>query len=106
MNKEQKEFDQAMDAYYEQLENMHRENEQLLKKHCIDLESEKYYDLFDGAEIGVIKEAQKPLGDPDPDIKGVWVDQWQNGGYTGDSYAGDIYIKINKSLYLKIPYEM
>lgn len=48
------------------------------------------------------------LEDEYPLIKGCWVDQWCNGGYVGDNFAGDIYIKLpNKKLrerYLKIPY--
>ncbi len=44
------------------------------------------------------------------EIQGVWVDQWRNGGYTGDDYAGDVYVKIKrknkKDKYLRIPYSM
>ena len=43
-----------------------------------------------------------------PLLGGVWVDQWRNGGYTGDDFAGDLYVKIErenkKEKYLKIPY--
>ncbi|OJX63101.1 hypothetical protein [Dysgonomonas sp. 37-18] len=44
------------------------------------------------------------------EIQGVWVDQWCNGGYSGDEFAGDVYVKIKrqnkKDKYLKIPYSM
>ena len=44
------------------------------------------------------------------EIQGGWVDQWRNGGYTGDDYAGDVYVKIKrknkKDKYLRIPYSM
>ncbi len=44
------------------------------------------------------------------EIRGVWVDQWRNGGYTGDDFAGDVYVKIKRNnkrdKYLKIPYSM
>lgn len=44
------------------------------------------------------------------EIRGVWVDQWRNGGYTGDDFAGDVYVKIKRKnkidRYLKIPYSM
>lgn len=43
-------------------------------------------------------------------IPGVWVDQWRNGGYTGDDFAGDVYVKITRpnktDKYLKLPYQM
>lgn len=57
----------------------------------------------------------KPKGDYQKEywhkeIRGVWVDQWRNGGYTGDDFAGDVYVKIKrknkKDKYLKIPYSM
>lgn len=35
----------------------------------------------------------------------IHVDQWQNGGMTGDDFAGDIYANVN-GRWLKIPYEM
>lgn len=34
-----------------------------------------------------------------------WCDQWRNGGYTGDDYAGHIYIKIFPFVYLKFRYQ-
>lgn len=35
-----------------------------------------------------------------------YVHQWRNGGYSGDDYAGDIYIEINPGLYFRMTYEM
>lgn len=37
-------------------------------------------------------------------IKGVWVDQWCNGGYSGDDFAGDIYVKLKENKFLKMGY--
>lgn len=37
---------------------------------------------------------------------GLWVDQYCNGGYSGDDFAGWIYIKISKKQYLKFHYSM
>ena len=57
----------------------------------------------------------KPKGDYQKEywheeISGIWVDQWRNGGYTGDDFAGDVYVKIKRNnkidKYLKIPYSM
>ena len=39
-------------------------------------------------------------------IKEIWVDQYCNGGYGGDDFAGWIHIKINKTEYLKFHYSM
>lgn len=36
----------------------------------------------------------------------VWVNQYCNGGYVGDDYAGWIWIKINAIEYLKFHYSM
>lgn len=36
----------------------------------------------------------------------VYVNQTTDGGYTGDSFAGHIYIPITKKLYLKSYYSM
>ena len=45
-----------------------------------------------------------------PLFKGVWVDQWCNGGYFGDDYQGHVYIKIErpnkKDKYIQIQYSM
>lgn len=59
--------------------------------------------------VGPWKIVKKPKGGyQDEDygtiIKGWWVDQWRNGGYEGDDFAGDIYIKLKKDKYLKIYY--
>lgn len=37
-------------------------------------------------------------------IPGYWVDQWCNGGFTGDDFAGDIYIQLKENLYLRAGY--
>jgi len=36
----------------------------------------------------------------------ILVDQYVNGGYLGDDYAGWVYIPINNGLYLKSHYNM
>lgn len=44
------------------------------------------------------------------EIRGVWVDQYVNGGMEGDSFEGYVYVKIKRKgkndRYLKIPYSM
>jgi hypothetical protein len=39
-------------------------------------------------------------------LKEAWVDQYCNGGYNGDDFAGFVSIKINKNEYLKFHYSM
>lgn len=41
-----------------------------------------------------------------PAIKWEWVDQYENGGYSGDSYSGYIYIELKPNRYLKLNYSM
>lgn len=35
----------------------------------------------------------------------VWVNQTRNGGYTGDDFAGDIYVKLNDKEWLTWGYD-
>jgi len=39
-------------------------------------------------------------------IKGMWVDQYCNGGFTGDTFAGYCYIELKPNRYLKFHYSM
>lgn len=39
-------------------------------------------------------------------IKGYWVNQTTNGGYSGDEFAGSISIKISEGEYLTFNYSM
>lgn len=41
-----------------------------------------------------------------PAIKCEWIDQYENGGYSGDSYAGYIYLQIKADRFLKLHYSM
>ena len=50
---------------------------------------------------------ESPNGEYQDESYGVFqnihVDQWQNGGYSGDDFAGDIYAQVGDR-WLKIPY--
>jgi len=39
-------------------------------------------------------------------LDGYWVNQTVNGGFVGDEYAGDIYIKIDENEYFTYFYRM
>lgn len=75
-----------------------------------------YNDLLD-----VIKESEgvqgkvefvnNPIGNyQDEDesalIKGIWVNQTTNGGYTGDTFAGSVCVQLKPNKYLKFYYSM
>lgn len=40
------------------------------------------------------------------EIPGSWVDQYVNGGYTGDTYQGFCYVELKPEKYLKWHYSM
>lgn len=50
-------------------------------------------------EDGNIKEVENSLGR-------YWIDERENGGYSGDSYSGFVYIQISRLDYLKFSYSM
>lgn len=35
----------------------------------------------------------------------IYIDQWRNGGYIGDDFAGDIYIPLPDGKFLKAMYQ-
>lgn len=59
----------------------------------------------------IVDKPQGTVQEPDmeddvmPPHKKEWVSQTTKGGYTGDDFAGDIYIELAKDNFLKIPYE-
>lgn len=55
---------------------------------------------------GGFKIVDEPKGNKQEEEKGmfVYVDQWQNGDYSGDDFAGDCYFKLNNGKYLKWGY--
>lgn len=56
---------------------------------------------------GTIKIVSKPKGDfqdSNNSLLKVWVNQTTNGGYTGDDFAGDVYVKLKNRCYLKWGY--
>ena len=59
---------------------------------------------------------RKPLGDKqEEDYFPLWlhiffpivyIDQWRDGGYSGDDFAGDMYFRLFPFCWLKFSYEM
>ena len=117
------EFKKAMADYDEfcvkEAEETENHNRQILEEIAL-YKSADFIEAIDDickedCACGKFELVGKPEGsyqkeDWHPEIQGLWVNQWCNGGYCGDDYEGDLYIKIthptNDSKYLKIPYSM
>lgn len=39
-------------------------------------------------------------------IKDYWIDQYENGGITGDNYAGYVYVKLKDGKYFRFHYSI
>ena len=64
-------------------------------------------DFTDQFKITTIEPNEKFKQSEESDLlKEVWVDQYCNGGYVGDDFAGWVHIKINDTEYLKFHYSM
>jgi hypothetical protein len=113
---EQKQRD---DVYASLLEHDKKENEKRVK--CLEyvkskvekplydeiLEYIEECDFTDRFEITKSKPDIKTKQTEDFEhLKEVFVDQYCNGGYVGDDFAGWVYIEINKDEYLKFHYSM
>lgn len=59
---------------------------------------------------GVAEFVSQPVGNYQEEgydnIPGIWVNQTTNGGYTGDTFAGTVCVKINEEKYFKFHYSM
>lgn len=105
------EYGKWQDEYYG---NIQRVNNRIIKaiKSVKGKKFEKnFIDLVTELEIGgnFWSFTGEPCGSPQNEsyglIKQFWVDQWRDGGYTGDDFAGDIYIKLKDKKFLKMGYE-
>lgn len=112
-----KEFSNAMHEYAEfekkEYENSQRINQRLLKA-IQSVKGERFVNdlkdyLEDSADVigpwEIVRETKGNYQEEDYNsLKGLWVDQWRNGGYEGDDFAGHIYIELKKDRYLKMYY--
>jgi hypothetical protein len=113
---EQKQWE---DAYAPLLEHDRKENEKRFK--CLEYVKSKVEKPLYDEILEYIKECeftdQFEISKNTPDIKTkqsedfeylkeVFVDQYCNGGYVGDDFAGWVNIKIDKDEYLKFHYSM
>ncbi len=80
------------------------------------LKGKDFYDdlmllLEDSESVAGFSIVNIPVGDYQEEddydhIKGCWVDQQVNGGYTGDEYSGDCCVEIETGRYFKFHYSM
>lgn len=124
---EQEEYNKIMDAHFAEINawynDVDRKNQRLLKA-LKSVKGEKFHDEF----LELLNESEHGGMLTDPTIKIVridkielkeyecvkgeyksfkfYVNQYVNGGYTGDNYAGNIYVPIKKDKYLEFHYEM
>ena len=116
--KEQKQFDDAyapLIAYDNEQQELKEKCLKFVKDHVSDgiyydtLDYVKDCDSTDQFEITEEKPKDEDVEDLSDDfdfLKNVWVDQYCNGGYVGDDFAGWVFIKITNIKYLKFHYSM
>ena len=111
-------WDKAVNQYMEDLENRDaewaRKNTRIMNAIEETLGKQYRQDVFDcimeSEGFGLYELVECPNWDKQMEDWGVfdhiYVDQWQNGGMSGDDFAGDVCIPLKKDLYLKIHYQM
>ena len=96
-------FEEKNKAYLEQIEQIRSKEYREAVELCLE-EAEASGEL---SFIDIICLNPKHRQEEDWDyFDHVYVDQQTNGGYTGDSFAGYIWIPITKKLYLKSYYSI
>lgn len=103
--------EQIMNEVYASLDKHHSEIQESIKAILAQLPKragDDFEELLDGSDVtGKVEIVDAPKGTNQKEKYGVFkevhVDQWCNGGYTGDNFEGDIYAKC-KLGWLKIPY--
>jgi hypothetical protein len=115
---EQKQFDEAyapLIAYENEQQALKEKHLKFVKDYVVDgtyndiLEYIKDCDSTSKFEITEEKPKDEDIEDLSDDfdyLKTVWVDQYCNGGYIGDDFAGWVFIKITDIKYLKFHYSM
>jgi hypothetical protein len=106
-------------AVQEADDEQRRRNQRLLNA-VKSIKGEPFYKdiqvLFDSLEVGggfvqmplliTRKKGGEYTRESCGEIKGYWIDQFVNGGMTGDSYEGYVYVKIKKDRYIQAYYSM
>lgn len=67
-----------------------------------------YEEIIDDGTIGTIFNIEKkPKGKKENNkLLEIWINETTSGGYSGDDFEGDVYIKINNNEYLTFSYRI
>lgn len=68
---------------------------------------EELYEIVDkpiGEEMDTNEEFEEIPQQYQTFLTKYYVDQWQNGGYSGDDYAGDLYYPLPDGKFMKVYY--
>ena len=114
----QEEYNKIMDDFYQSMKKLEVEeaawNNRILKA-IKSIKGEEFLknllELAEESEVcGKFDIVKVPKGDYQEEdwgtINGLWVDQYRNGGCTGDEFAGNIYVELKKGKYLEMNYSM
>jgi len=105
------EFCRVMKEYDDNIANKNNKVFEEIKK----LVSDKYLKdvkdcLYQSECEGIYELVEKPNIEPQEEdwdsFDHILVDQYRNGGYVGDDFAGYIYIPVKDNTYLKAHYSM
>ncbi len=116
---EKRQFAEAMDGIQKAAIEVQESNARILRA-IKSVKGDEFYkdlsDLMEVNEVGggmfphpdqIVREKVGELVKEDfGSIQQYWVDQYENGGMEGDSYAGYIYVEIKPGKYFKTHYSM
>lgn len=107
---------QGMQDYYDELAKIHQEEVKVLDNLKNIITNDFYDDVMDYLDFcdctsqyeitnEIPNDKCKQKEDYD-NIPFAWVDQYCNGGYVGDDFAGWVWIKLNDEQFFKFHYSM
>ena len=114
---QQRQYDEAMESLIAYDNEQHEKKMKILDQIKESVSKELYDDI-----LHVIEESDQTdrfeITEEAPDkkhyqketeteeLEGIYVNQYQNGGYEGDSFAGQVWIKFIDNKYLTFHYSM
>lgn len=107
----QEAVDEVLDSYYREIKDQEKKAEETMLKEVSKIVSRtKYRKIVDYIELNSdytwnFEIVNKFRGEKQ--TEGglvVYINQTTNGGYTGDEFAGEAYIKIGRNRFLKYNY--
>lgn len=105
-------FCDVMDGYQECLQEEHDANMNVFNEEVLPLLSQEQFEevkmCMEETETNQYRITDTPCAsskDDDYDLIDVYVDQWRNGGHTGDDFAGTISIALSNGKYFTFAYQ-